>query len=267
MARTLQTNIKKFNDADARKYALFLGGINVTQKALQHYDPQKTGYDRWFIIQLPKFMELIMPDESKNFKHLIETASTSFQGLGNLSMDFEAIQGGIVGSQFEVPTLLKDDTTEITISIFDSAGSPIREYLTMWATGISDKLSGYGHYHGALDNKAWHLSYAQANHTMEMIYVATDPTGRADSIEYACLLTNMVPKAIRLDHYNFEAGQVQTVKYDITFTVNRYDSADINARAKELLEKYNIRKNYIDMASGYTSGDIEDMPDYELVNQ
>jgi hypothetical protein len=77
----------------------------------------------------------------------------------------------------------------------------------------------------------------------------------------------MVPKSIRFDHYNFEAGQVQTVKYDIAFTVTRYDSADINARAKELLEKYNIRKNYIDMASGYTSADIQDMPDYELVNQ
>ena len=51
----------------------------------------------------------------------------------------------------------------------------------------------------------------------------------------------------------------------IAFTANKYVSADINARAKELVEKYAVVLNSINMSSGYTSRDINEMTDWNLV--
>ena len=43
---------------------------------------------------------------------------------------------------------LKDETNEITVKILEFAGSPMREYIEMWLTGVSDPNSGFTHYHG-----------------------------------------------------------------------------------------------------------------------
>ena len=50
MATTLQTHIKKYDKNFITNYSLFLGGLNATQKALEQYDPLKTGYARIFFI-------------------------------------------------------------------------------------------------------------------------------------------------------------------------------------------------------------------------
>nr|DAF14199.1 MAG TPA: virion structural protein [Caudoviricetes sp.] len=265
---TLQSNIKQFNKANARNYSLFLGGMNTTNKALENFDPLKLGYPRFFVVQAPKFMEATMPNATKNFKHMLETQSTSFQGIESTQLEFEPIQGGINGAQFEIPTLSKDSTNEITISLFENAGSPVREYIGSWINGISDRLSGYCTYNGAFDRPELGFeTYSQAYQTMEIIYVSTDPTGRSSGIEYACLLTNMVPKLVKTDQFNWESGTVATCKYDIAFTCSKYESADINARAKELLDKFRIKQSYLEMASGYTTADIEGMEFYSNVEQ
>ena len=62
------------------------------------------------------------------------------------------------------------------------------------------------------------MKYAQHNHVAEAIYVATDPTGRSDGIEYACLLTSMIPKQVKKDHFNYESGQHELVKTELAFT-------------------------------------------------
>ena len=112
--RTLQSNIK-CNNKDLTKYSLFLGGLNVKAKALEQYDPLKTGYSRIFFVQMPKFMNYLMPLATKNFKHMLEYGFKSIDGIQNLQMEFEAITGGYAGRQFEIPVILKDDTNAITI--------------------------------------------------------------------------------------------------------------------------------------------------------
>ena len=261
--KTLQSNIKKYNHADVNKYSFFLSGINVTNKSLVQYDPLKTGYSRIFLTQAPKFMELLMKEETKRFKHLLETSFTSIQGLGNLNMEFETMSGGYAANQTEIPTLLKDETTSVTISLYEQAGSPIREYVEMWLTGISDKQTGIGHYHGALDKADWNLTYSQANHSAEMFYVSTDPTGRADGIEYCCLLANMVPRGVKQDQFNYESGSVQLVKYDLEFSCTRYVSPQINEIGKALLNKYKVLQDYLDFNSGYTTDDVKNMEAYD----
>lgn len=259
---TLQSNIKQYNHNDVTDYALFLGGLNATNKSLTQYDPLKTGWARLFVTIMPKFMEVILPVQTKHFKHLLETSFTSVQGIGGYNMEFEAMSGGYTGKQMEIPTLLKDDTSSITISLYEQAGSPVREYIDMWTTGIADPQTGIGHYHGALDNKSANLTYSQANHTAEMFYVQTDPTGRSIGIEYACLLANMVPRSVKKDQFNYEAGQVQIVKYDIEFSCTKYESAQINDIAKRLMDKYQVIQDYLNFNSGYTANDINNLPNY-----
>ena len=258
--RSLQSNIKN-NNKDLTKYSLFLGGLNVKAKALEQYDPLKTGYTRIFMVQMPKFMNKILPIATKNFKHMIEYGFKSIDGIQNLTMEYEAITGGYAGRSFEIPTILKDETNAITIKLQEMSGSPVREYIEMWLSGISDPHTGLCHYHGALDKDAATgnagMEAIQANQVAEMIYVSTDHTGR--EIEFACLLSNMIPKVVKRDHYNYESGTHNAVEYDVEFTCTMYTSPDVNEVAKLLLDKYKILTNYLDFKSDYimSNGKLE----------
>lgn len=267
MATTVQSGIKRFNKSSIMNYGFFLGGVSSKNRDLQNLDPQKLGYVRWFITKMPEFMRYLMPDETKWFKHVLETMFTEINGISDATMDFASITGGLVGNTIEIPTLLSDDTKEISVTVPEQSGSLVREYLTMWLCGIADKQSGYGTYCGLLEpgNNVGNLTYAQCNHTMEAIYVSTDPTGMSTGIEFACLLTNMVPKSIPDSVFTYSSGTVSTNMITIAFTANKYVSADINARAKELVEKYAVVLNSINMSSGYTSRDINEMTDWNLV--
>lgn len=246
---TNQSNIKQ-NTKDMTKYSLFLGGLNVKNEALKAYSPLKTGYARIFLVKMPTFMNTILPNKSKNFKHLVEYGFVGVDGIQNTTMEFEQITGGYAGRQFDVATVAKDETQEITIKVYEFAGSPVREYTDMWMSGISDPYTGIGHYHGAMDIDS-SIQYSQANHTMEAIYVQTDPTGRSNAIEYACLLSNMMPKTIKKDHFNYEAGQHSIVQTDLTFTTVKYESPQINSVAAALVSRYSMLRDYLKFNSGY----------------
>lgn len=250
MAISLQSNIKQYTGTNLTNYSLFMGGLNVKNSALKQYTPLKNGYARLFITRLPRFMNIMFPSKTKNFRHLLEYGFVGVDGIQNLTMDFEQLTGGYAGRAFDVATTSKDETNEITVKLYEFAGSPVREYLDLWITGIADPQTGLCHYHGALD-LADPVPYNQANHTMEAIYINTDPTGRHDSIEYACMITNMIPKTSKRDHFNYEAGQHQIVQVDVTFTAVKYESAQINAVAKKLLEKYAVLRNYLNFDSDY----------------
>lgn len=253
MATTLQSNIKKY-DKDMTRYSLFVGGLNVKSAAIEQYDPLVTGNARIFFLKMPRFMAKIMPEQTKNFKHLLEYGNVSIDGIQNTSLDFAQMGGGAAGRQFDVATIAKDDTTSITIRLYEFAGSPVREYTDMWITGISDPHTGLGHYHGAIDEA---MKYAAVNHTAEAIYVHTGPTGNSDDIEYACMLTNMIPKTVKKDHLNYESGTHEIVQTDIEFTCVKYESPQINSVAKALMDKYKILRDYLDFQSGYTKEYVE----------
>ena len=184
---------------------------------------------------------------------MIEYGFKSIDGIQNLTMEYEAITGGYAGRSFEIPTILKDETNAITIKLQEMSGSPVREYIEMWLSGISDPHTGLCHYHGALDKDSATgnagMEAIQANQVAEMIYVSTDNTGR--EIEFACLLSNMIPKVVKRDHYNYESGTHNAVEYDVEFTCTMYTSPDVNNVAKLLLDKYKILTNYLDFKSDY----------------
>lgn len=256
--RTLQSNIKN-NTTDMTGYSLFLGGLNVKRSALEQYNLLKTGKGRIFLTKMPYFMKELMPQATKNFKHVVEYGFMDIQGIQDLTMEFDSITGGYAGRTFEIPTILKDETNEITVKILEFAGSPMREYIEMWLTGVSDPNSGFTHYHGLAipqpdangNFKKAKVEVSQSNHTMEAFYVMTDQTGF--NIEFACMLCNMFPKTSARSHFNQTSGEMQHVELELAFTCTMYTSPDINAVAQLLLNKYRVLYNYLDFQSDTAS--------------
>ena len=256
--KSIQQNIKQ-NTKDFSQYSLFMGGLDVTAKNIDQLDPLRGNFARLFILRLPRFMELMDSASAKRFKHLIEMGFIGVDGIQNTTMDTEELTGGYAGNRFKIPNVVKDETDSVTIKMYEFSGSPIREFLDTWMTGISDPLTGLAHYHGMISDTC---SFKASNHTMEMMYVATDPTGREDGIEYACLFANMMPTEIKKDHFNFEPGNHPAIQIDLPFTATRYESPQINEIAKALITKYKILRDYLNFNSGYTTQNVADMESY-----
>lgn len=239
----------KENTTDLEKYALFMGGTNVTHDALMAYDPLKTGYARLFMVREPVFLLETIPTKFSKFKHILEYGNTAISGIGDVSVNFETITGGYVGKSFEIPTYASDGTTSLTITCYEFTGSPIRDVLHSWINGTNDLLTGLAHYNGAS------TPVLQANQTAEFIYVNTDNTGK--NIEYACLLANCFPHGINTDAFNYQSGEHRLVETAIEFTCTKYESLQINKVAKKLLDKYRILANSLNFYSGYNENDPE----------
>lgn len=259
---TFQTGIHEHTSSNLTKYALFLGGLNVTRNALEQYDPLRTGFGRIFMIRKPIFLDNVpgMDKKLKKFKHILEYGNTGVSGNNNISMQFNQMQGGYTNRSMEIPNIATDDANELVIKTFEFSGSPVREVIQMWINGVSDLQSGYAHYYGMIgksvgegDNAAT-LTVSQANHTAEFIYVVTDPSGR--KVEYAALFANCFPKEVKLDHFNYDAGNHELVPMDIAFTATRYMSPQINYKAAELIDKYNVLVNSLNFNSGFTGDNL-----------
>ena len=250
--KTIQLNIKS-NKKDFAEYSLFMGGLDVTHRNIEYLDPLRTNFARIFIVQMPKFMEVKNKDAAKRFKHYVEMGFIGLDGIANTTMDTEEITGGYAGNRFKVPSIVKDETDTVTIKLYELTGSPVREFIDTWITGIADPLTGLAHYHGFISDTC---SFSAKNHTMEMFYVVTDPTGREDAIEYACMFANMFPTEVKKDHFNYESGSHPVVQLDVPFVANRYESPQINEIAHALLQKYRILRDYLNFHSGYTTSDI-----------
>ena len=262
--KTMQSNIAQFDASNIQKYSLFLGGLDTTHESLKQYDPLRTGYGRIFFVRMPFFMECLMPTATKGVKHMLEYGNTGITGLGNTTLDFEQFTGGYAGKSFDIPTVAKDETTEITIQLYEFAGSPIREYMEMWISGISDPNTGLATLHNARTDAGARVKYTQANITAEAFFVHSGPTGRADDIQYACFLTNMMPKQATKDHFEYTSGDHKIVQISQTFTCVKYESAQINTVAKALIKKYVILRDFLDFQSGWTAQDIRDKASQDI---
>ena len=252
LVATLQDNINTSHSTNIQNYAFWLGGTDTSNAALKQYDLLRTGYGRIFILQMPKFVQYLLPDETKKFRHLLQFANTGIDGIQGYTVDFTSATVGYVGNTVELPINVKDDTSAITIKIYETQGSLIRTYLDFWITGTIDPFTGLSHYHGAREvnnGERKDLYLSQANQTMEALYVATDPTG--EKPEYVCLLTNMFPKGSDHSHFVYEAGSHDLVQLSIEFTASKYMSSQINYIGNLALARFNILKNYLNMYSGY----------------
>ena len=227
----------------------WLGGVDTRANAMKNVDLARTGYGRLFIVKMPKFVEKSLTDETKMFKHMLEFANIGIDGIAGYSVEFGSLTAGYSGTTVEMPTNVKDDTQSVTIKINETSKVLIQSYLDYWITGTIDPFTGLATYHGLVGTGQNQLKYSQANHTMEAVYVHTDPTG--ESINYACLLTNMFPKASDHSHWVTEPGSHELVSLSIEFTCNKYVTNQITSFAKSLLYNHKILKNYLNFNAGY----------------
>ena len=244
---TIQSGIKHHENDDLLKYALFMGGLNVTHDVLVNYDPLKTGYGRLFMIRKPVFLDNTIHNKLKKFKHILEYGNTSISGINDIDVNFVTLTGGYAGKSFDIPSYAQDNTNQFSVQCYEFSGSPIREVIHTWINGTTDLLTGLAHYNGDSIPKL------QSNQTAEFIYVATDNTGEA--VEYACLFANCFPKAIKNEHFNYESGQHELVQYTIDFTCTKYESMQINKVAKSLIDRYKLLSNSLNFYSGVNSSD------------
>ena len=247
--KTIQSNIKSSSSTDSiTDYALFMGGTNVTHDVLYNYDPLKTGYGRLFMIRKPVFLDQVIPNKLKKFKHILEYGNTA---VNDIQVQFNQISGGYTGKSFEIPSFASDDTNAFQVRVYEFSGSPVREVLHTWINGTTDLLTGLSTYYG-IDERIGRL---QANQTAEFIYVATDNTGK--NVEYACMFANCFPKNINMDAFNYTAGEHNLVETTIEFTCTKYDGIQINEIAQALINKYRLLANSLNFYSGIDVDKIE----------
>lgn len=243
----LRHNTKNFDN-----FKYFLEGIDVTDQNLDQMTPFIPGIVRLYFHKTPYFMEKKFPRLSDNFRSYIETGFKEISGIQNLQAEPLTIEGGWNNQSFENISSVKDDTNEITITLIEQTGSPVREYIEGWMTGMRDPRSRVAHYHGcvknpdgkASDGSSEAVTYCEKNHTGEFIYVVLDPT--AQFIEYACLLAHAWPKVGPREHLNFSPGNSQAAEMQLQFSCMKYEGKYVNDIAAYYISKSNLIYNYLE---------------------
>lgn len=253
---TIQTGAKKHESSNLMDYALFVGGLNVTNEVLRNYDPLRTGYGRLFMVHEPGWLALSIPDKLKKFKHILEYGNTAVQGIGDIEVSFNDYTGGYAGKSFSIPSVATDGTQTFTVNCYEFSGSPIREVIHTWVNGTTDLLTGLAHYNGhaatygnTTGTKT--LNVLQSNQTAEFVYVSTDVTGTM--VEYACLFANCFPANVRNEQFNYTSGSHELVEYNVEFRCTKYESLQINKLGQALLNKYRVLANSLNFFSGINS--------------
>lgn len=263
---TITTNGRQYEKAkDIQNYALFLGGTNVINEVLQCYDPLITGYGRLFMVRKPVWVAEYLKGTNKMeaFKHILEYGNTAVQGISDITVDSQQIQGGYAGRSFEIPTVATDGTNAFQVTVYEFSGSPVREVIHTWINGTTDLITGLTTYNGLVapyaDTKGQKgLQALQSNQTAEFIYVTTDRTGLIP--EYACLFANCFPKGVNTDAFNYTSGQHDMVETQIEFSCTKYESTQITAVAAALLRRFQVLTNSLNFYSGFSVSSQNNVP-------
>lgn len=244
---TAQTNIKNTDDKKFTNHAFWMNGPNVTHELLKQYDPLRNPLGRLIILRMPVFLQTVLPASTKKIKHLLEFANVGIDGISGYSAEFSTMTVGYNGNTIELPNMVKDDTNSLTIKVYETSGSVFREYMDAWLTGFNDPVLGYSTYHGATEIDP-SVTYQQANHTMEALYIALDPTGTQP--EYVALLVNMFPKGSDHSHFNYEPGSRDVVNLSLEFTATKYITYQVNELGKAAIDKFKLIRNYQNITFG-----------------
>lgn len=240
MPATIQTGCIK-NEKKYQEFSYFLGGIDVTDQNLELFAPYIQGVSRIFLHQPPRFMEKMYPKETERFRQYFETGYTRIDGIADISVDFVDFEGGFNGDKFSNVSQARDDTDTLTVSLYEQTGSPVREFIETWVTGVRDIRSGVAHYHGGLNING--IRYGEKFHSAEFVYITLDPT--AQWLEYACLFAHAFPTKVPKGHLNFEKGNRENVLMDLDFKVKKYESPAINDVGGYYLNASRIEYNYL----------------------
>lgn len=235
---------------NAENSNFFAGTWDFDQSNLDNYDPFVSGYAYIFWTKLPSFF----PEKiRKRFKHMTEKNFKSLSGSSDLTLDFESITGGFAGNSYDAATNLKKGEGGFTLKHQEYMGSPIRELYEYWVTGIRDPETGLATYHGRLGDSKSCPYYSSRFHSGELLYIVTDPAGAAggaQSIEYACYYTNVIPTKVPQSHLDYSSGEHGTVEIDQEFKGVWHRSKRINDVAARLIKNRKVLESYMNYGDG-----------------
>ena len=210
-------NIASFNWSSAETPAFFRG---FTTNDPPVYDPYITGYSLIKWIKVPTWLEQSktpVGNRFQGFRSLTEKNFRNFSGISAIEMTPLETQEGHGGS----PTAWAGSTTRFqgfSMTHRELSGSPIRSAYSFWVSSIRDPQTNIATY-----PKNEGISYSAANHTGELLYIATRPdvdnVDKPEIIEFACVFTMVMPLRIPLDHLNYTGGGSQeVVEIEMPFT-------------------------------------------------
>ena len=242
---TADNNYIRRNTKSYKDLSYFIGGIDVTQQNLDQMTPYIPGISRLFFHTTPLFMQEGFKDLTDNFKSYIETGYKSVSGIEGLQADFVQISGGFAEQSFENISKITDGSNAISVTLYEQTGSPVREFIETWLTGVRDPRSGIAHYHGLVKKPdgSGSVEYAEKNHTGEFIFYDLDPT--AHYLEYACMWAHCFPKGIDKQHLNYQSGSRDVVELSLEFSGTKYESRYINDIAIYYLMQEQLDFNYL----------------------
>ena len=203
-------SINVFDNTKAASPTFFQGQFNSDTIVR---DPYVSGYSfvkwlnvpAWVIAQYPSFAALT----EKNLR--------AFGGLTDIDMNTFAISEGFTNSENMFAGGIQR-FQGFTMTHREYSGSPIRNSYTHWVTGVRDPATNIARY--PRDNPG--TEYTAANHTGELLYVATRPDAdnvtNGKIIEFACLFTMVMPLRMHLNHLNFTAGSTEGSELEQQFT-------------------------------------------------
>lgn len=251
MALTIQTNAKQCNK-DFQDFGYFIKGIDDTDQNLDKFTPYIPGISRIWLYKKPHFMNLLFPAKTRAFKTFIESGQTEVSGINDLQVEMVDYNGGFANQTFRAVSAVSDSTNEITTNMYELSGSPIREYLDTWITGVRDPRSGVAHYHGALSNAC---RYGEINHTCEFIFADYDPT--AQELEYGAMFAHGFPQNVPKGHLNYSSGERGQVQMSINWAVSKYESAAINQVCNYYTLHSQVDWNYLHFDPHITEADVK----------
>jgi len=193
-----------------------LSPIVLTKTKLRQLEPYLSGKAYIVFTKYPAFMKELNSDKTKEFFGILESFNIGIDGIGDDTLNLDAIELGANAQTLHVATGIESGTDTITINLpYELSGSPVTRYGATWIKGVVDKYTGLGTYHGLIDSGKF-PRWSNEFHTCEFIYIVTDITGR--EVEYCAYGMNMHLTSVLQAHYNFDISDISHKALSLTFT-------------------------------------------------
>lgn len=215
---------------------LWKGVPQLTEEMMSAFEAAYSGHTFVFCIGMPKFLTTgIYLDTNahylmKNFKAIMERASTSVSGGSDYTVEFDQVTDG-PGQKIDHVKSVYKEQNDISVRLHEFAGLPVKNALETWLTGIYDPKSQHGSYHGNLGIPGgWSLT----NHSMSMLVVQVNPSWT--EIQDAVYYYNMVPTMVPMAFSEWTKGEYSVIdNIDISFKCNEERSPAITYAAEKFV--------------------------------
>lgn len=194
---------------DPAQANFFTGGFNTTE--IQR-DPLISGYAFIAWLKVPTWVK----QEYPSFAETYEKNFRAFNGMQDIDLSTVSITEGFSNSENHFAGQMQN-FQGFSLTAREYSGSPIRNSVTHWTTGIRDPRTNIARY-----PREYNLDYSARNHTGELLYVVTRPdadnvNANGKNIEFACLWTMVMPTRVPLSHLNFTAGSNDVSELELPF--------------------------------------------------